>query len=186
MNSSSNNSPSRAAGQQFVSATVQLAGAVDTETAHATWTAGAGHVMARIGGVLLYFLDRDAVASFAAVAAQASPLGRPVFGGQDVHRLPAAQVETGQDASIVLRLRGAQYLGGPNGVPAQASRDGRAHVTLRVGGLRLVLRDRLALAALIEVAQTALRAADVLWPDEDHGLQLPADRTRGQVDVQTR
>lgn len=175
-------SPIPAHGQQFVTATVHLAGAVETETAHARWNSGAGHVMARIGGVLLYFLDRDAIAGFAQAAAEAGPLGRPVFGDHDVHRLPAAQVDTGQDASLVLRLSGAQDIGGPNGVSAQASRDGQPHVTLRVGGLRLVLRDRVALRALVQVAEAAVRAGDALWPDEDGDRQLLGDR----VGMQTR
>ena len=175
-------SPIPAHGQQFVTATVHLAGAVETETAHARWNSGAGHVMARVGGVLLYFLDRDAIAGFAQAAAEASPLGGPVFGDHDVHRLPAAQVDTGQDASLVLRLSGAQDIGGPNGLTGQTSQDGAPYVSLRVGGLRLMLRDRLALSALVQVAEDARRAGDALWPSTGAEHLLPGDR----VGMQTR
>ena len=166
-------SPAAAGGQQFVAATVHLAGAVEFETAHASWT-GIGHVMARIGGVVVYFLDRAAIAGFAIAAGEAGALGAQTFGDQQARPLPAlARVSDGQDASIVLRLQGAQDIGRPHGRTAHASQDGAAFVAMRVGGLTLVLRDQLALTALEQVAATAARAADVLWPDEDADLQLP-------------
>ncbi|SCX60514.1 hypothetical protein SAMN03159343_4110 [Klenkia marina] len=171
-------SPAAAGGQQFVSATVHLAGAVEFETAHASWT-GIGHVMARMGGVLLYFLDRAAIAGFAIAAGEAGALGAQTFGDQQVRPLPAlARVGDGQDASIVLRLHGAQDIGRPHAATTTSSQDGGAFVAVRVGGLTLVLRDQLALAALEQVAATAARAADVLWPDEDADLQLPVQPSR--------
>lgn len=166
-----------AGGQQFVSATVHLAGAVQTETGHATWS-GAGHVMARIGGLLIYFLNTEALAGFAAAAARAGGLGGEVFGHELPRRLPDGLIARGvggvQEVSLVLRLRGAQQIAGPNGVPARASADGRPHVRVRVGGLVLVLHDQVSLQALVAVAAVARRAGDALWPDEDADLTLPA------------
>jgi hypothetical protein len=101
-----------------------------------------------------------------------------VFGHELSRRLPdglGARGASGtQEVSLVLRLRGAQQIAGPNGVPARASADGEPHVRVRIGGLALVLHDQVALQALVAVAGIARRAGDALWPDEDADLRLSA------------
>jgi hypothetical protein len=149
--------------QEFVSATVHLAGSVDVETGHAAHYS-AEHVQARIGPVLLYFLDLAAVGDFAAcVEATVAAAGR-VFDHAGSVPLPAALRHPGQEASLVVRLRGGQRTEGPHGVAAAASLGRGAFISCKVGGLRLVCHDAEALRRLVHVARTAQRVAHALWP----------------------
>ena len=161
--------------QEFVSATVHLAGSVDAETGHAAHYS-AEHVHARIGPVLLYFLDLTAVGDFAAcVEATLAAAGR-VFGHSGPVPLPAALRHPGQDASLVVRLRGAQRTEGPHGVAAAASLDRGAFISCKVGGLRLVCHDAEALRRLAHVARTAQRVAHALWPATAPSAPVDAPR----------
>ena len=149
--------------QEFVSATVHLAGGVGVETGHAAHYT-AEHVQARIGPVLLYFLDLACVDNFsAAVEATVAAAGR-VFDHPGPVPLPAALRHPGQEVSLVVRLRGAQRTEGPHGVAAAASLDRGAFISCKIGGLRLVCHDAEALRRLAHVARTAQRVAHALWP----------------------
>lgn len=151
-------------GQQFVSATVHLAGAVEVETGHqARYTAQ--HVQARIGGVLLYFLDRAAVADFARAVAATAEYASAAFGHPHAVQLPEALHTRTQDVSLVVRLQGAQTSEPPRGVTAGGSVGGHGHISCTVGGLRLVLHDAEALHRLVRLAHTVERVAVALWPD---------------------
>lgn len=151
-------------GQEFVRATVHLAGPVEIETGHAAHYAAA-HVQARIGPALLYFLDYVAARDFAAAVADAaakaavarlfSPEGAalpPGLGGSD------------QESSVIVRLRGRQQVVAPQAVAGAVSPHRQPFLTCQLGGLVLVLHSAEALARLVTVAYTAHRVAAALWP----------------------
>jgi len=168
--------PSSAAGQQLVTATVHLAGAVETETGHVQNACGA-HITARLGGLLLYFLDSDAVASFAWAVAEAREFAERAFDKHTAPGLPGQRNVIEQSIGLVVRLSGAQELGEPTAATQAASRDGGPFVALRVGGLRVVIRDRAALQAVTLVADSTERAALALWRSPEDDL---ADLSDGQ------
>lgn len=170
MTSSTANNP-RNFGQQFVSATVHLAGAVEIETGHvAHFTAH--HIQARIGGVLIYFLDLPAVDAFTAAVAATAEIAPQMFDHPNAVNLPAHLRHTGQDVSLIIRLSGPQDTEKPQGRTTASSLDGVAHVGCKVGGLRLVIRDAEAMYRLTHIAETVDRLATALWP-----VTEPADRT---------
>lgn len=169
--------PSSAVGQQLVTATVHLAGAVETETGHVA-NAGGAHITARLGGLLLYFLDRDAVAGFVWAAARARKYAAGAFNEHTAPALPGQRDVVEQSIGLVVRLSGAQELGEPTAATAAASRDGGPFVALRVGGLTVVIRDRIALQAISLVTESTERAALALWPSTDDEL---ADADTGDV-----
>lgn len=155
-------------GDELVSAAVDLAGAVSIETGHvANYTAQ--HVQVRIGPVLVYLLDWAAAESLhrAAAAAAAS---RHVFAHGHTGRLPRDLQATGQEISLVVRLRGAQSTPAAVVGSGHPSRPARAVVACTVGRLRVVCHDAEALHRLVRVATSALRVAGALWggptPDE--------------------
>ena len=158
--------PSSAVGQQLVTATVHLAGAVETETGHVA-NAGGAHITARLGGLLLYFLDRDAVAGFVRSVARVGELAAGAFDRHTAPALPGDRHIGEQSIGLVIRLSGAQDVGKPTAATAAASRDGGPFVALRLGGLRVVVRDRIALQALMVVAETTDRASALLWVDPE-------------------
>jgi hypothetical protein len=158
--------PSSAVGQQLVTATVHLAGAVETETGHVA-NAGGAHITARLGGLLLYFLDRDAVAGFVRSVAAVRKLAAGAFDERTAPALPGDRDVVEQSIGLVIRLRGVQDVGRPTAATAAASRDGGPFVALRLGGLRVVVRDRIALQAVTLVAETADRASALLWVDSE-------------------
>jgi hypothetical protein len=94
-------------GQQFVSVAVHLAGPVEVETGHRAQYS-AEHIQARIGGVLVYFLDQAAVTTFATTVGQAAQIGGTVFGQRETPRLPEELVTNRQEISLVVRLQGDQ------------------------------------------------------------------------------
>jgi hypothetical protein len=161
--------PSSAAGQQLVTATVHLVGAVETETGHVA-NAGGAHITARLGGLLFYLLDRDAVAGFVWAVAEAREFAARAFGKDTAPGLPGHRQIDEQSVGLVVRLSGAQELGEPSAATASASRDGGPFVALRIGGLRIVVRDRIALQALTLVTDSTERAAIVLWPSSEDEL----------------
>lgn len=158
--------PSSAAGQQLVTATVHLAGAVETETGHVQ-NAGGAHISARVGGLLLSFVDRDAVAGFVWAAAELGERAVHAFDEHTAPGLPGHRAIEEQSVGLVVRLSGPQELGDSTGSTAGASRDGGPWVATRLGGLRIVVRDAIAMQALTVVAETTERAALLLWPSED-------------------
>jgi hypothetical protein len=150
-------------GQQFVAATVHLGGSVQIETGHrAHYTAE--HVQARIGGVLVYFLDLAAVDAFAAAVAATARYGRAAFAHPHATRLPPDLVTAAQEVSLVVRLKGDQATARPRGAVATAATGMRGRVECTVGGLRLVLHDAEALSRLVHVTDTVARVAAALWP----------------------
>ena len=165
----STNNP-RSIGQEFVSATVHLAGAVAVETGHlAHYTAQ--HIQARIGGVLIYFLDLAAVDAFANAVADTAADAPQMLGHPEPVALPAHLRHDGQEISLIVRLFGPQHTPKPHGETAKVSGDGAAYISCRVGGLLLVIRDAEAMRRLSHVADTVARLAAALWPHV-----APADR----------
>lgn len=160
------------AGQEFVSATVHLAGAVGVETGHAAHYS-AEHVQARIGPALLYFLDATCVDDFTAAVEAAVAAAPRVFDHPHPATLPGPLQRRDQQTSVVVRLRGPQRATSPHGVAATGSLDRRAFLTCQVGGLRLVCHDAEALHRLAHVARTAQRVAHALW-----SAQTPTDPAR--------
>lgn len=158
--------PSSAVGQQLVMATVHLAGPVETETGHVA-NAGGAHITARLGGLLLYFLDPAAVAGFVRSVAGVRKLAAGAFDEHTAPALPGDRDIVEQSIGLVIRLRGVQDVGQPTAATAAASRDGGPYVALRLGGLTVVVRDRIALQALTLVAQTTERASVLLWVDPE-------------------
>jgi hypothetical protein len=169
--------------QEFVRATVHLAGDVGVETGHvARFTVE--HVQARIGSALLYLLDYTAAADFARAALAAAALaaaqsgggqsgvgqlapgqrGGGLFAAAGVGGLPAEVWHGGQDSSVIVRMRGTQPVAFPQAVAASGSRHGRAYLSCQVGGLVLVLHDTEAVQRLVLVADTVHRVAAALWP----------------------
>lgn len=164
-------------GQQFVSATVHLAGAIEIETGHvAHFTAQ--HIQARIGGVLIYFLDLPAAEAFAAAVAATGRTARRAFVHSQAVGLPAPLRHTGQDISLIVRLAGPQATAEPQAETAAGSLDGVAHVSCKVGGLRLLVRDAEAMARLAHVADTVARLAVALWPHVEAGERVPEPRAQ--------
>ena len=161
----------RTVGQEFVSATAHLAGAVEIETGHAAHYS-AEHIQARIGSVLIYFLDHAAAQSFAAAAAATEERAGQVFTHPHATGLPTQLRHPGQDVSLIVRLRGPQDTKEPVAMTTAASLDGQPLVGCRVGGLLLVIRDAEAMHRLAHLAATVARVAAALWPatettDED-------------------
>ena len=150
-------------GQQFVAATVHLAGAVEVETGHRAHYS-VEHVQARIGGVLVYFLDAAAVDAFARAVVAAAEYGPAAFAHPNATPLPRALVTSAQEVSLVVRLQGEQTTEPPQAVTAAGSLAHRGHVTCTVGGVRLVLHDAEALHRLAHVTDTVARLAAALWP----------------------
>jgi hypothetical protein len=155
----------RTTGQEFVSASVHLAGAVEIETGHLA-RYSAVHIPARIGGVLLYFLDLAAVEAFAEAVAATEQRAARTFAHPHATGLPAALVYPGQDVSLIVRMSGPQATEEPQAMTAAASGDGVARIGCRIGGLRLVVCDAEAMHRLAHVAQSAARLAAALWPHE--------------------
>ena len=150
-------------GQEFVSATVHLAGAVEVETGHVAHYS-AEHIQARIGGVLIYFLDLAAVTAFSAAVADTERVAVGAFEHPEATGLPQHLHHTGQSVSLVVRLRGTQDTEPAKGQTAFASHDGHPFVGCKVGGLRLVIRDAEAMHRLSHVTATVARLAAALWP----------------------
>ncbi|GAB4083290.1 hypothetical protein G3R41_21460 [Modestobacter muralis] len=167
----STNNP-RSVGQEFVSATVHLAGAVEIETGHVAHYS-AEHIQARIGGVLIYFLDFAAVAAFAEAVADTAETARATFDHAHAAALPPQLRHHGQDVSLIVRLRGRQAGEKAQGKTAAASYDGVPFVGCRIGGIRLVVRDAEAMRLLAHVADTVARIAGALWPDR-HPVPEPS------------
>jgi len=150
-------------GQQFVAATVHLAGAVEVETGHRAHYS-VEHVQARIGGVLIYFLDAVAVDDFARAVASTVHYGGLAFAHPHATRLPD-RIDTGtQEVSLVVRLQGHQSGEKPRGVVASTDTGGRGQVSCLIGALCLVLHDAEALHRLAHVTDTVARLAAALWP----------------------
>lgn len=170
MDTTNNHTAARAAGvgewggQEFVRATVHLAGAVEIETGHAAHYSAA-HVQARIGSALLYLLDYLAARDFAAAVAAVVARGEGLFSA-GAEGLPPRVRHPGQEASVIVRLRGRQQIAPPFAVAASASAGRRAHVVCQLGGLVLVAHTGEALERLGRVADTVHRVAAVLWPQE--------------------
>lgn len=158
--------PSSAVGQQLVTATIHLAGPVETETGHVA-NAGGAHITARLGGLLLYFLDHDAVTGFVRAVSKVHNVAAGAFDKHTAPALPGDRDIVEQSIGLVVRLSGAQDVGQPAGSTAAASRDGGPFVALRLGGLTIVIRDRIALQALTLVAETTERASALLWVDPE-------------------
>jgi hypothetical protein len=150
-------------GQQFVSVAVHLAGPVEVETGHRAQYS-AEHIQARIGGVLVYFLDQAAVTTFATTVGQAAQIGGTVFGQRETPRLPEELVTNRQEISLVVRLQGDQGSDKPQGAVANDNTGGRGHVRVAVGGMRIFLHDAEALRRLVHVTDTVSRLAVALWP----------------------
>ena len=150
-------------GHQFVRATIHLAGPVEVETAHRAQYA-AEHIQARIGGVLIYFLDLAAVDAFAASVKEAEQFGRTAFGQRQTFRLPEELVTNTQEVSVVVRLQGNQEAADRKGTVANDHTDGRGNVVVGFGGMRLLIHDPEALHRLVHVTGTVARLAAALWP----------------------
>ena len=170
-------------GQQFVAATVHLAGAVEVETGHRAHYS-VEHVQARIGGVLIYFLDAAAVDAFTRAVAATTQYGGLAFAHPHATRLPD-RVDTGtQEVSLVVRLRGHQAGERPRGVVASTDTGGRGQVSCLIGALCLVLHDAEALHRLSYVTDTVARVAAALWPaltpDEIEARDAHAERWEAQ------
>ncbi|GAB4082778.1 hypothetical protein GCU67_20350 [Modestobacter muralis] len=170
-------------GQQFVRATVHLAGAVTVETGHMAQYS-AEHIQARIGGVLIYFLDLAAVDAFAASVSQAAEFGRTAFRQRSTYCLPDELIANTQEVCLVVRLQGHQEPAERNGAVANDSTGGRGHVIVGVGALRLFLHDPQALQRLVHVTDTVARLAAALWPaltlDEIESRDTYAERWEEQ------
>ncbi|SHN88913.1 hypothetical protein SAMN05660350_04904 [Geodermatophilus obscurus] len=149
--------------QEFVRATVHLAGEVEIETGHVTRFT-VEHVQARIGSALLYLLDFTAAADFARAALAAAERAGGLFTAGGAGSLPVELVQAGQDSSVIVRMCGAQPVAYPQAVAGSVSRHGRAYLTCQVGGLVLVLHDAEATGRLVAVAETVHRVAAALWP----------------------
>ena len=164
----------RTVGQEFVSATVHLAGAVEVETGHAAHYS-AHHVQARIGGVLIYFLDPAAAQHFAAAVDESARIAPQVFDHPHATGLPDTLAHPGQEVSLIVRLRGRQATEKPRGITTAASLDGYPLVGCRIGGLLLIVRDSEAMRRLAHVAATVERVATALWPDTDTDTDTDTD-----------
>lgn len=174
---------SQSNGHQFVKATVHLAGAVPIETGHRAQYS-AEHIQARIGGVLIYFLDLAAVDAFAASVKEAEQFGRAAFGGRQTFRLPGDFLTNTQEVSLVVRLQGHQEAASRKGTIANDHTDGHGNVIVGFGGVRLFLHDPEALHRLIHVTNTVARLAAALWPaltmDEIESRDTYAERWEEQ------
>ena len=149
--------------QEFIRATVHLAGKVEIETGHAT-RYSAEHVQTRIGSALVYLLDYVAAANFGRAAQLAAQRGDGLFAPGYAATLPGELLHSGQDSSVIVRMRGAQTSAAAQAISASASRHRRPYLACQVGGLVLVLHDGEAVARLVQVAETAHRVARALWP----------------------
>ena len=143
----------------------------------------AEHIQARIGGVLIYFLDHLAVQAFTAAAAAAGDRAGQVFTHTHATGLPAQLRHPGQDLSLIVRLRGPQDPSEPLAMTTAASLDGQALVGCRVGGLLLLIRDAEAMHRLTHLAATVARVAAALWPLTDTSAEADQQptRPRGQL-----
>lgn len=149
--------------QEFVRATVHLAGEVEYETGHST-RYSAEHVQTRIGSALVYLLDFGAAADFARAARLGAERAQGLFPAEHTASLPVEMLHTGQESSVIVRMRGAQTSATAQAITAAANRHRRPYLTCQIGGLVLVLHDAEAVARLVEVAETSYRVAAALWP----------------------
>lgn len=149
--------------QEFVRATVHLAGEVEHETGHSS-RYSAEHVQCRIGSALVYLLDFAAAGDFARAARLGAQRARGLFPAEHTASLPDALQHTGQESSVVVRMRGAQTSATAQAITAAANRHRRPYLTVQIGGLVLVLHDAVSVARLVEVAETSYRVASALWP----------------------
>lgn len=152
-------------GQEFVRATVHLAGEVDIETGHSS-RYSVEHVQTRLGSALIYLLDFDATADLVRVARVGAERARGLFDDDQIACLPVGVLHDGQESSVVMRMRGRQTTVTAQAITAAANRYRRPYLTCQVGGLVLVLHDAEAVARLVEVTETSYRVASALWPVE--------------------
>jgi hypothetical protein len=153
----------QASSQEFIRATVHLAGEVDYETGHSTRVT-AEHVQTRIGSALVYLLDFIAAGDFARAARLGAERAQGLFPAGHTASLPEALLHSGQESSVIVRMRGAQTSATAQAISAAANRHRRPYLTCQIGGLVLVLHDAEAVARLVEVAETSYRVAAALWP----------------------
>ena len=149
--------------QEFIRATVHLAGEVEYETGHSS-RYSTEHVQARIGSALVYLLDFVAASDFVRAARLGAERARGLFPAEHTASLPVELLHTGQDSSVVVRMRGAQTSATAQAISAAANRHRRPYLTCQIGGLVLVLHDAEAVSRLVEVAETSYRVAAALWP----------------------
>lgn len=118
----------------------------------------------RIGSALVYLLDFGAVADFARAARLGAQRAQGLFPAEHTASLPVEMLHTGQESSVIVRMRGAQTSATAQAITAAANRHRRPYLTCQIGGLVLVLHDAEAVARLVEVAETSYRVAAALWP----------------------
>ena len=149
--------------QEFIRATIHLAGEVEYETGHSS-RYSTEHVQARIGSALVYLLDFVAASDFVRAARLGAERARGLFPTEHTASLPVELLHTGQDSSVVVRMRGPQTSATAQAISAAANRHRRPYLTCQLGGLVLVLHDAEAVGRLVEVAETSYRLAAALWP----------------------
>ena len=128
-----------------------------------------------VGSLLAYCHDPASVAAYAAawqVAAEYAPRLLPAAG-------LFAPTEDRNRAALVLRLEGAPVRQQVNGIPAQATPTGLAHVRVALDRLVVHAYDVQAVRAWAEGWAQAKADADRLWPQPDaFDLAEQADQRR--------
>ncbi len=116
-----------------------------------------------IGNLLVYCYDADVVAAHTTSWQVALEIAQRFLPTGTSEHVPVDRNE----ASVILRLSGKPVPQRVNGIPAQASPDGMAHMRVAVGPLIVTAYDLEAVTSIARGWSHAQTTAAKLWPDPD-------------------